>query len=196
MTRSLRIIAADDEPEMREYLESTLRVLGHEVVAVAKCGRELIEACRTGNPDLVITDIRMPKMDGLAAIEEISKSMSLPIILVSAHHDDATVAQALNQQALAYLVKPVKQADIETAIAVAMRRFGEFQALFNQTDSLRQALEDRKLIERAKGLLMKRSELDEPTAFARLQKLASDNNWKLAEAAKLLLASEEALRKE
>ena len=194
MNNSLRIAVADDEPEMREYFESTLTVLGHQVVAVAKNGRELVERCRAMRPGLVITDIRMPEMDGLDAIQTIGESMSIPVILVSAHHDPEIVARALDNQVLAYLVKPIKQADLETAIAVAMRRFREFQALSRQTDSLRQALEDRKLIERAKGLLMQRAGIDEPTAFTRLQKLASDNNWKLAEAARSLLASEAALR--
>jgi response regulator NasT len=194
MNSSLRIAVADDEPEMREYFENTLTVLGHKVVAVAKDGRELVEHCRAMRPGLVITDIKMPDMDGLNAIKEISSSMSVPIILVSAHHAPEMIAQALDNQVLAYLVKPIKQADLETAIAVAMRRYREFQALHQQTDSLRQALEDRKLIERAKGLLMQHTGLDEPAAFTRLQKLASDNNWKLAAAARSLLASEEALR--
>lgn len=194
MNNSLRIAVADDEPEMREYLESTLILLGHQVVAVAKTGRELVERCRAMRPNLVITDIRMPEMDGLDAIHEIAGSMSIPVILVSAHHDPDAVARALDNQVLAYLVKPIKQADLETAIAVAIRRFREFQALGRQTDSLRQALEDRKLIERAKGILMQRTGIDEPAAFARLQKLASDHNWKLAEAARSLLASDAALR--
>jgi response regulator NasT len=194
MNNSLRIAVADDEAEMREYLESTLALLGHQVVAVVKTGCELIERCQAMRPNLVITDIRMPDMDGLDAIHEIGGSMSIPVIIVSAHHDPEAVARALDNQVLAYLVKPIKQADLETAIAVAIRRFREFQALGRQTDSLRQALEDRKLIERAKGILMQRTGIDEPAAFTRLQKLASDNNWKLAEAARSLLASDAALR--
>jgi response regulator NasT len=194
MNNSLRIAVADDEAEMREYLESTLALLGHQVVAVVKTGCELVERCRAMRPNLVITDIRMPDMDGLDAIHEIGGGMSIPVIIVSAHHDPEAVARALDNQVLAYLVKPIKQADLETAIAVAIRRFREFQALGRQTDSLRQALEDRKLIERAKGILMQRTGIDEPAAFTRLQKLASDNNWKLAEAARSLLASDAALR--
>ncbi len=194
MNNSLRIAVADDEAEMREYLESTLALLGHQVVAVVKTGCELVERCQAMRPNLVITDIRMPDMDGLDAIHEIGGSMSIPVIIVSAHHDPEAVARALDNQVLAYLVKPIKQADLETAIAVAIRRFREFQALGRQTDSLRQALEDRKLIERAKGILMQRTGIDEPAAFTRLQKLASDNNWKLAEAARSLLASDAALR--
>jgi len=192
--QALRIVAADDEPEMREYLHSTLQHLGHEVVALAKCGSELIQACRDHQPDLVITDIKMPKVDGLAAVKEIGQTMSIPIVLVSAHHETEIVAEALERQVLAYLVKPIKQADLETAIAIAIRRFQEFQALIDETACLRQALEDRKLIEQAKGLLMKHSEIDEPAAFKRLQTFASNNNWKLAQAAKNLLASEQAMR--
>ncbi len=196
MNKSLRITVADDEPEMREYFESTLAVLGHQVVAAATSGRELIELCQATKPDLVITDIKMPDMDGLDAAHEIGSGMSIPCIIVSAHHDPEFIARAQDNQVLAYLVKPIKQADLETAIALAMRRYREFQALFRQADSLRQALEDRKLIERAKGLLMQRAGLDEPAAFARLQKLASDNNWKLAQAALSLLASDAAFHPE
>ena len=194
MNQPLRIVVADDEPEMREYLESTLTVLGHRVVGIAHCGRELIEHCQRLQPNLVVTDIKMPGMDGLTAIQAIGGTMSIPVILVTARHDADAIAQALENQVLAYLVKPIKQADLETAIAVAMRRFAEFQILFQQTDSLRQALEERKVIERAKGILMWRAKIDEQEAFKRLQRMASNNNWKLAEAARNLLATDQAFQ--
>ncbi len=93
---------------------------------------------------------------------------------------------------MAYLVKPIKQADLEPAISIAMRRFEQFQALHKEAASLKQALEDRKTIEKAKGLLMKKANLDEQAAFRRLQKLASDKNKKLIEIARILLTAEEA----
>ena len=191
-THSLRIVCADDEQEMREYYSKVLPRLGYEVVAVAIDGADLIAQCRTHEPDLVITDIKMPGADGIDAVHEICREKPIPIIIVSAHNEPEFVDRALNEQILAYLVKPIKQSDLEPAIALTMRRYKEFQVLHEQTDNLRQALEDRKIIERAKGILMQRADLDEQTAFRRLQKLACDKNQKMVEIAKTIVTAEEA----
>jgi two-component system, response regulator PdtaR len=192
MSRSLRIAVADDEPDMRDYFRTILPVLGHEVVAVAGTGLELVEQCRASRPDLVITDIKMPDMDGIDAAARIYKQAPVPVILVSAHHDPETVRRAEAEYVLAYLVKPIKQADLEPAIAIALGRFEQFQALHRESADLKQALEDRKTIEKAKGVLMKKAGLDERDAFRRLQKLASDKNKKLVEIARIILTAEEA----
>jgi response regulator NasT len=192
MTRPLRIAIADDEPFMQEYLRETLTLMGHEVVAVVGRGRELVEQCRAGQPDLVITDIKMPDLDGLDAAAELYGIRPVPIIVVSAFHDPELIARAESRHVLAYLVKPIKQDDLEPAIAIAVRRFEEFQAMRHEAENLRQALEDRKTIERAKGILMKRTGLDEPAAFRRLQKVASEKSRKLVEIAEMILVSEEA----
>ena len=115
-------------------------------------------------------------------------------LLVSAYHDPDLVERALADHVLAYLVKPIKQPDLETAIALARRRFREFRALQQQTDDLKQALEDRKIVERAKGILMKRAGLDEPEAFRRLQKLSSEKNQKMVEIARMIVTAEEAMQ--
>jgi two-component system, response regulator PdtaR len=192
MNRSLRIAVADDEPDMREYFRTILPGLGHEVVAVAGNGRELVEACRNHRPDLVITDIKMPDMDGIEAATRIYRDGPIPVILVSAYHDAEFIRRAEADHILAYLVKPIKQADLEPAIALAVRRFEQFHALRKESADLKQALEDRKAIEKAKGLLMKKAGLDEADAFRRLQKLASDRNKKLVEIAQMILTAEEA----
>lgn len=192
MNRSLRIAVADDEPDMQEYFRTILPRLGHEVVVVAGTGRELIERCRAARPDLVITDVKMPDMDGIDAATVIEDESAVPVILVSAHHDAATVRRAELDHIMAYLVKPIKQADLEPAIALAVHRFDQFQALRKEAGDLRQALEDRKTIEKAKGILMKKANLDEHDAFRRLQKLASDKNKKLIEIARSILTAEEA----
>jgi response regulator NasT len=192
MTRSLKIAVADDELDMRDYLQQILPLLGHQVVAVATDGRELVEQCRTVRPDLVITDIKMPDMDGIDAATQIYRNGPIPVILVSAYHDPDFISRAEADHILAYLVKPIKQADLEPAIAIAMRRFEQFQALRKEAADLKQALEDRKVIEKAKGILMKKANLDEHDAFRRLQKLASDKNRKLIEIAHMILTAEEA----
>ncbi len=195
MTRSLRIAVADDEPDMQDYFRTILPRLGHAVVSVARTGQELVENCVASHPDLVITDIKMPDMDGIQAAVEIYKKVTVPVILVSAHHDPEFIRRAEANHILAYLVKPIKQSDLEPAIGIAMRRFEQFQALRKETTDLKQALEDRKIIERAKGLMMKKTDLGEADAFKRLQKLASDKNKKLIEIAQMILTAEEAFGK-
>ena len=191
MNRSLRIAIAEDEALMRNYLQETLTLLGYQVLAPAANGRELVECCRQNHPDLVITDICMPDMDGLDAAEEIYGFEPVPIIIISAFHDPELIARAEKNHVLAYLVKPIKQEDLEPAITIARTRFQEFQAMRQETDNLRQALEDRKLIERAKGIIMKKAAIDEGEAFRRLQKIARDKNRKLVEIAHMILSVEE-----
>lgn len=196
MRRPLRIAIADDELDLREYLQEMLADLGHEVVVVAKTGQELVDACREQHPDIVITDIKMPEMDGIDAARHIYKNGPIPVILVSAYHDPTLLERAEDDHILAYLVKPIKRTDLEPAIAIAMRRFEQFQELRQQAADLQQALHDRKLIERAKGILMKVAQLDETAAFRRLQKVATERNKKLVEVAEMIIISEEATRAE
>jgi response regulator NasT len=193
MTSGLRIAVADDEPEMRDFFERVLPRFGHQVVAVAENGAQLIEHCRRLEPDLIITDIKMPELDGIEASSQICRERAIPVILVSAYHDPELIARAEADHVLAYLVKPIGLADLQPAIAIAVRRFAELQALHKDCNDLRQALSDRKIIERAKGLLMKLAGIDEKEAFQRLQQLASEKNQKLVDAAQSLLAIEKAL---
>lgn len=196
MTQPLRIAVADDEPLMRRWYENTLTKLGHQVVVSASNGEEVVQQCRREKPDLLISDIEMPNMDGLAAAEKIREDVPIPIILVSAHHDPQFVDRALQSHVLAFLVKPIKQPDLETAITLVMRRFHEFRVLEQQADNLTKTLEDRKLIERAKGILMQRVGLDEPAAFKRLQKISQDKNQKLVDAARTIIDAEQAFATE
>ncbi len=193
MNRALKIVVADDELDMRDYFQQILPLLGHQVLGVARTGRELVDLCIATHPDLVITDIKMPDMDGIDAAAQIYRQAAIPVILVSAYHDAEFIRRAEADHIMAYLVKPIKQADLEPAIGIAMRRFEQFQTLRKETADLKQALEDRKVIEKAKGILMKKAGLDEHDAFRRLQKLASDKNRKLIDIAQTILTAEEAL---
>ncbi len=194
MTDALKIAVGDDEPDMRDYFVKILPHLGHEVVAVGRNGRELVELCRISRPDLLIVDIKMPEMDGIDAAAEICCDEPLPVILVSAYNEPELLERAGADHILAYLVKPIKQADLGLAISIAMRRFRQFQQLRREATDLRQALEDRKTIERAKGLIMKLASVEEQAAFRRLQKLASQKNLKLVEVARMILTADEAMR--
>jgi response regulator NasT len=190
----LRVAVADDEKDTLEFFQEALPRLGHEVVAVAETGRQLVQRCLEMKPDLIITDIMMPDMDGIEAVAQVECERPVPVILVSAHHDAELIVRAGTDHVMAYLLKPVREADLNTAIYLAVLRFEHFQKLAREAASLRQAMEDRKLIERAKGILMKRARIDEPEAFRRLQRLASDKNKKLVEIAQIILLAEEAFQ--
>jgi AmiR/NasT family two-component response regulator len=143
MTQPLRIVVADDEPDMRDYFRKILPRLGHAVAAVAENGTELVARCRELRPDLVITDIKMPDLDGIDAAAAICRDRPVPVILVSAFHDPELIGRAEADHVMGYLVKPIKQADLPPAIGLALRRFEQLQALRQEAADLRQALEDR-----------------------------------------------------
>ena len=163
----LRLAVADDDLLTRTFLKECLSIQGHTVVC-AENGKQLLDACREQKPDLVITDIKMPDMDGLEVARAIWEEFALPVILISGHTEAELLERASTHHVMVFLVKPIKSADLAPAIHVAMRRFAELQELRKETIDLRQTLEDRKLIERAKGITMKMAKLDEPSAFRRI----------------------------
>jgi two-component system, response regulator PdtaR len=129
MKRTLRIAVADDEPDIRDYFQMILPRLGHEVVCVATNGRELVEQCRQTQPDLVITDVRMPGLSGLDAAAEITAERPVPVILVTAHHDTDQRSGVPAEYVSACLVKPIKQADLPPMIAQVMHHFEQKQSV-------------------------------------------------------------------
>ena len=189
-----RLAIADDDPHIRKFLKVWLSDLGHTVVCAAQNGPKLLDACRKQKPDLVITDIKMPDMDGLDAARAIWDEFCLPVIMISGYTEEELLERASAHHVMAFLVKPIKNGDLAPAIQLAMRRFAELQDLAKETTDLRQALQDRKLIERAKGITMKATGLDEPSAFRRLQEMAQKSNRKLVEIAKMIITAEEAFK--
>src|SRR5262249_18593513 len=160
-----------DERDTREFLQELVTRMGHRVSA-AQDGRELVEVCRQARPDLVIADVRMPGMDGISAAAEVNRERPGPFVLGTAHPDAQAPARAGAgaEPVVGYLVKPVKPADVESAVTLALRRFEQQQALRKEAHDLRQALEDRKVIERAKGIIMRRLQVEEEDAFRRLRR--------------------------
>jgi response regulator NasT len=126
--RSLRIAVADDEPDMRDYYARILPRLGHTVVAVAATGQALLEQCQALRPDLVITDVRMPDLDGFEAAVRLCQDAPVPVILVTAYRDPDKLRRADGDPVMAYLVKPVRQADLQPTIHEALRRFEQIHA--------------------------------------------------------------------
>lgn len=188
---TLRIAIADDDQDVRDFLVRFIPLLGHTVSSAAATGRELVEQCRQSPPDLVIADVKMPDMSGLEAVEAINKFLQVPTILVTGHAVPAWLEKAKELGVMAYLVKPVTEHDLAPAIALARRHFEEVQALRKESAELRQALEDRKVIERAKGAVGRRCGVNKNEAYRRMRKLASNANRKMVDVARDILAAEE-----
>jgi response regulator NasT len=191
MNRAYRIAVADDEQIMRECFERLVPLLGHKVVAAAATGRQLVEECARAQPDLVITDIKMPDMDGIEAVQQMNRERPVPAVLVTGHDSPELVERAIAIPALAYLVKPIKPTDLGPAIVLTMSRFEQLQALRRDAADLKQALEERKVIERAKGIVMHRLRLEESEAHRALQRLAADHNRKLIDVVHEVIKAEQ-----
>ncbi len=186
----LRVAVADDERDMRLFFQELLPYMGHQVVVNAETGRQLVEQCRAARPDVLITDIMMPDMDGIEAAALINREREIPTVLVSAYQEAELLARSGAEHIMAYLVKPVKPADLQAALTLAVMRFEQYQRVRAEAASLRQALEDRKLIEQAKGIVMRRLRLEEAEAYQRMRKLSSKHNWKLIDLARRLLEAD------
>jgi response regulator NasT len=191
MTRPLRIAVADDEPDIREFFERYLPRLGHLVASVAENGRQLVDQCRESHPDLIITDIRMPGLDGLDAVGAIFREYEVPTIIVTGYTEPEWVERTPAAGVFSFLLKPITERELEPAISLAWRQWEQFKSLRQEAADLRQALEDRKLIERAKGVVMRRLSVSETEAFRRLRKFSSDHNLKLVIVAQRVIGAEE-----
>lgn len=189
----LRVLIADDESIRLLSLRAQLTALGHQVVAEATTGAEAVALARQTQPDLAILDIKMPVVDGIEAAEQITQARPIPIILLTAYSESQLVERAARANISAYLIKPVAEEDLLPAITLALARFREFQALRREVADLREALEARKVIERAKGILMRRLNLTEEEAFRRLQRQSQDTNRKLAEVAQAIVLADQML---
>ncbi len=187
---SLRVLIADDESIRLMSLAAQLRKLGHRVVAEASNGQEALVLANATEPDLAIMDIKMPVMDGIEAAERITATRPMPIILLTAYSEDELVERAAEANIAAYLMKPVSEEDLLPAIALALTRYRQFQALRREVSDLREALETRKVIERAKGILMRRLNLSEDEAFRRLQRQSQDTNRRLAQVAEAIVMAD------
>lgn len=187
----LRVVIADDESIIRLDLKETLQRMGHQVVAEAGDGRAAVELARQHRPDLVILDIKMPEMDGVDAAKEISKERVAPVLLLTAYSQQDLVRRAMEAGVFAYVVKPFTESDLLPAIGVATARFQEFNTISEEAASLSDALETRKLVDRAKGILMDKHNLREQDAFRRIQQQSMNTRKSMREIAEAILLTSE-----
>ncbi len=186
---SLRIVIADNESIIRMDLRELLMEAGHEVIAEAADGRQAVELVRRHRPDLVIMDIKMPEMDGLTAARIISDEKIAPVLLLTAYSQKEIVEKAKESGVLAYLVKPVKEENLFPAIEIALSRFQEFMSLENELEGLKNSLEARKLLDRAKGVLMDAHGLTESEAYRRIQQYSMAKRKSIKEVAQAIVAA-------
>jgi response regulator NasT len=189
MSWSLRVAVADENAAMREELCSKVVRLGFEVFA-ADNGCHLVELCLSQTPDLVLTEVKLANLDGLDAAILINQRRRVPVILLSTCPDERCLTRPGAELVMGFLVKPPGEAALRATISLALLRFQQLLRLAEECTELRHALEDRKLIERAKGVVMKRVRVDEEEAFRRLKKLASVQNRKLIEVAREVVSAE------
>lgn len=190
---AIRILVAEDNDLVALTLEEQLKGLGYDVIAVAHTGAEAIDLAARLSPDLIIMDIRMPEIEGTEAASRINTQRSTPILMLTAYTDRDTIRRAEQAGALGYLVKPVNEAELAPAINIALARFKELQALRSHINELEESLEARKLVERAKGILMQRLGLGERDAYERLRQRARDKRAKMKDIAQAIIEAEELL---
>ncbi len=184
----LKIVLVEDEPTVRQFLKDTLeKTLGHQVIGEAATGTDMVRTVLELEPDVVIFDIHLPRLNGLDALRQIYQERIVAAVAITADRDENLVQRALEEHVLAFLVKPVDAHQLGPALHVARARFEELRELTEENATLRQTLQNRKIIERAKGVLMKRYRWTEAEAFRRLQRGAMNRRTTMIELAQNVL---------
>jgi AmiR/NasT family two-component response regulator len=184
---ALRVVIAEDEALIRLDLREMLQEEGYEVVGEAADGQAAIERVIEARPDLAIFDIKMPVLDGISAAERIAGERIAPVVILTAFSQRDLVERARDAGAMAYLVKPFTKSDLVPAIEMAVSRFAEIKALDSEVDSLRDRLEVRKLLDRAKSVLQTEHGMSEPEAFRWIQKASMDRRLTMRKVAETIL---------
>jgi AmiR/NasT family two-component response regulator len=185
----LRVMIAEDEALTRTILRARLEKLGHQVVAEAENGRQAVELAAIHKPDALVMDVKLPEMDGVEAATLIALDHPCAVIFLTASAEADLVEQAAKAGAMAYLMKPFRKEDLAPALKVAMCRFRQIQTLNKEVADLKEALESRKIVERAKGILMTRHGLTEDEAFKRIHFQARNQNKKMKDIAESIITA-------
>ena len=187
MVNQLRLVIADDDSIIRMNLRETLVGLGYLVVGDAGDGLSAINLARELRPDLVIMDIKMPKLDGIQAAKVLTEEKIAPVLLLTAYSDRELVDRARDAGVVNYIVKPFREAELLPAIEIALARFAEFNTINKELGDLKDTMETRKLVERAKGVLMDTQGLKEQDAFRKIQQLSMNTRKSMREIAQAIL---------
>ena len=187
-----RVIIADDESLIRMDLREMLLNLDYLVVGEVGDGRSAVNLARELKPDVVIMDIKMPDMDGIDAARILTEERIAPVILLTAYSQKDLVERAKEAGVVGYMVKPFRESDLVPAIEVALARFKEFESLHKEVDDLQLALETRKLVDRAKGILMDSQGLSEAEAFRKIQKMSMNTRKPMKEVAEAIILAHQA----
>jgi AmiR/NasT family two-component response regulator len=189
-----RILVAEDEPIARMDLCEMLQNLGYSVVGEAGDGVAAVNLARALKPDLVVMDIKMPEQDGISAAQTLSQDRVVPVLLLTAYSDREFVDRAVDAGVMGYLVKPFAEQQLKPAIEIALERWREVRQIQHDLAQTQETLETRKLVERAKGVLMDSQNLKEAEAFRRIQRLSMNSRKSMREVAEAILLAHEAGR--
>lgn len=191
MNRQCKVLVADDERPVASGLQGQLEALGYDVVAVVDDGHRAVDVCRRTLPHVVLMDIEMPGMDGLSAARQIAQDPGTPVIILTAHGHPNLVDQAIQGGVIQYLLKPVTSPALHAAIQTALAKSREIRSLRLEVEELETTLRERKIIERAKGILMNRRNLSEAEAFRFLQRQSQDKRMPMAKLAESIVQADE-----
>jgi response regulator NasT len=181
------VIIADDESLVRTDLREALTELGYLVVGDVGDGQSAVNMARELDPDVVVMDIKMPGMDGIEAAQVLTQEKIAPVVLLTAYSQKELIDRAKEAGVVGYLVKSFRETDLAPAIELAMARFSEFRSLEEEVDNLAEALETRKKVERAKGILMDQQGMTETEAFRKIQKLSMNTRRPMKEVAEAII---------
>ena len=188
----MRILIAEDDPVIALALTERVRSLGHEPLGPVGDGAQAVVEATATRPDLYLFDIEMPELDGLEAAAELTaRGLGRPVVVITGIDDRGLIERSVSTGAGAYLTKPVDTRELEAAISLAAARHAEVEELQAEVAQTKQTLEERKIIERAKGLLMKALALPEPDAFRRLQLAARERNLRLVDVARAIVEQQD-----
>ncbi len=187
-----RVVIADDESVIRTDLREMLTTLDYLVVGEAGDGQSAVNLAREMKPDVVIMDIKMPDIDGIEAAQILTREKVAPVLLLTAYNQPELIARAKEAGVVGYLVKPFREKDVRPAIEIALARFQEFSELERQVGDLKETLETRKLVDRAKGILMDTQGLTEHEAFRKIQKMSMNTRKPMKEIAEAIILAHEA----
>lgn len=188
-----RLIIADDEPNIRTYLRKIVEEYGFLIVGEASDGFDAIEICRKNKPDLVIMDVNMPFLDGINAAGLImNENLALSVVLLSENSDSETIQRAKEAGVMGYLVKPIDKIMLLTSIEIAIANGEKIKKIKREYDEMKENLDNRKLIERAKGIMMKKYGMDENEAYNHIRKLSMDKRCTMKQIASTILLNHRA----